>query len=210
MGERLNDWHAAAKLVKKIAYNYKLPYYTLSPTYSICPEHGYLNGEQYECPKCHQKTEVYSRITGYYRPVQNWNDGKLQEFKQRKLYAVGANFANTQKLAVHTANGEQKTVPHVAAAAVKTQVQAAAEANQNEGNQLLLFTTRTCPNCKAAKDMLQKAGLAYTTVVAEEKPELAEQYGIQMAPTIVVMKDNQPTRITGLADIRHMVEQTQN
>jgi ribonucleoside-triphosphate reductase len=142
--------------------------------------------------------------------VQNWNDGKLQEFKQRKVYAAGASFANTQKVAAPAPKAEVKTEPHQASAAVKTQVQAAAAANRNEDSRMLLFTTRTCPNCKAAKDMLQKAGLAYTTVVAEEKPELAEQYGIQMAPTIVVMKDDQPTRITGLADIRQMVEQAQN
>lgn len=86
LGERLPDWKAAASLVRKIAENYKLPYYTMSPTYSICQEHGYLDGEQYECPICGKKTEVYSRITGYYRPVQNWNDGKVQEYKNRKLY----------------------------------------------------------------------------------------------------------------------------
>ena len=142
--------------------------------------------------------------------MQNGNDGKLQEFKQRKVYDTSANFANTQKLATAPAPAAQTTLPHQASAAVKTQVQAAADANKNTDGKLLLFTTRTCPNCKAAKDMLQKAGLAYTTVVAEEKPELAEQYGIQMAPTIVVMKDDQPTRITGLADIRHLVEQAQN
>jgi len=88
LGERLTDWRAAAKLVRKIAENYKLPYYTLSPIYSICKNHGYLAGEQYECPDCHEKTEVYSRITGYYRPVQNWNDGKTQEFHQRKNYQI--------------------------------------------------------------------------------------------------------------------------
>lgn len=86
LGERLPDWKAAASLVRKIAENYKLPYYTMSPTYSICQEHGYLDGEQFECPICGRKTEVYSRITGYYRPVQNWNDGKLQEYQNRKLY----------------------------------------------------------------------------------------------------------------------------
>ena len=86
LGERLSGWQTAAALVRKIAENYRLPYYTLSPTYSICRDHGYLSGEQYECPICGQKTEVYSRITGYYRPVQNWNDGKAQEFKQRKTY----------------------------------------------------------------------------------------------------------------------------
>ena len=76
----------AAELVRKIAENYKLPYYTMSPTYSVCADHGYLSGEQYTCPICGEKTEVYSRITGYYRPVQNWNDGKTQEFKDRKVY----------------------------------------------------------------------------------------------------------------------------
>ena len=72
LGERLPDWKAAAALVRKIAENYRLPYYTLSPTYSICQEHGYLAGEQKVCPICGKVTEVYSRITGYYRPVQNW------------------------------------------------------------------------------------------------------------------------------------------
>jgi len=89
LGERLSDWQTAAKLVRRIAENYRLPYYTLSPTYSICREHGYLSGEQSECPACHGKTEVYSRITGYYRPVQNWNDGKAQEYRQRKTYQAG-------------------------------------------------------------------------------------------------------------------------
>ena len=89
LGEKLPDWKAAANLVRKIAENYKLPYYTLSPTYSVCPDHGYLVGEQYSCPHCGKKTEVYSRITGYYRPVQNWNDGKTQEFTDRKVYDVG-------------------------------------------------------------------------------------------------------------------------
>lgn len=88
LGQRVDSWQAAANLVRKIAENYKLPYYTLSPTYSICAEHGYLNGEQYTCPICGKKTEVYSRITGYYRPVQNWNDGKLEEFKMRRVYDI--------------------------------------------------------------------------------------------------------------------------
>jgi glutaredoxin len=186
LGERLNDWHAAAKLVHKIAANYRLPYYTLSPTYSICKSHGYLNGEQHECPICHEKTEVYSRITGYYRPVQNWNDGKLQEFKQRKVYNVGtATVAETQ-------------------CAAQTATQTASKDNEGE---MLLFTTRTCPNCKTAKSMLQKAGLAYKLVVAEEKPELAEQYGIRQAPTIVLLGNNKPTNITGLSDIQKLIDQ---
>ena len=86
LGEKLPDWKAAASLVKKIAENYRLPYYTISPTYSVCAKHGYLAGEHFECPVCGEKAEVYSRITGYYRPVQNWNDGKAQEYKNRVVY----------------------------------------------------------------------------------------------------------------------------
>ena len=86
IGEKLPDWKAAALLVKKISDNFRLPYYTISPTYTICPNHGYISGEHFDCPECGEKTEVYSRITGYYRPVQNWNDGKVQEYKDRKEY----------------------------------------------------------------------------------------------------------------------------
>lgn len=88
LGEKLPDWKSAANLVRKIAENYKLPYYTISPTYSICKNHGYLAGEIKSCPVCGESTEIYSRITGYYRPIQNWNDGKVQEFKDRRTYNV--------------------------------------------------------------------------------------------------------------------------
>ena len=88
LGEKLPDWKSAANLVRKIAENYKLPYFTISPTYSICKNHGYLNGEVDVCPNCGEKTEIYSRITGYYRPVQYWNDGKAQEFKDRQVYTT--------------------------------------------------------------------------------------------------------------------------
>jgi ribonucleoside-triphosphate reductase len=88
LGEKLPDWRSTARLIKTVAENYRLPYYTMSPTYSVCPDHGYLPGEQTKCPTCGRETEVYSRITGYYRPLKNWNDGKQQEYKERKEYAV--------------------------------------------------------------------------------------------------------------------------
>ena len=88
LGEKMPDWRAAAKLVHTIAKNYTLPYYTLSPTYSVCAQHGYLVGEQPHCPHCEHETEVYSRITGYYRPVKNWNVGKSQEYQDRREYAA--------------------------------------------------------------------------------------------------------------------------
>ena len=103
LGEKLPGWKEAAVLVRKIAENYELPYYTISPTYSVCQDHGYLSGEQYTCPHCGKKTEVYSRITGYYRPVQNWNDGKVQEFKDRKEYDIEHSILKKKKAENKTA-----------------------------------------------------------------------------------------------------------
>ncbi len=169
LGEKLPDWKAAANLVRKIAENYKLPYYTMSPTYSVCADHGYITGEQYTCPICGKKTEVYSRITGYYRPVQNWNDGKAQEFKDRKVYDIG-----TSRLT------------HTGPLNVAADCDCAAPAAAVEGDKPYLFVTATCPNCKLAKSMLEKAGVVYETVMANENPELVNQYGIKQAPTLVV------------------------
>ena len=132
LGEKLPDWKSAAALVRKIAENYKLPYYTMSPTYSICKNHGYISGEQYTCPICGEETEVYSRITGYYRPVKNWNDGKLQEFKERKVYDVEHSHVKQENFRETEQEEEQRIFEEV---------------NTEEGK-VLLFTTKTCPNCK--------------------------------------------------------------
>ena len=169
LGEKLPDWKAAANLVRKIAENYRLPYYTMSPTYSICKDHGYLAGEQYTCPHCGGTTEVYSRITGYYRPVQNWNDGKTQEYKDRKVYDI----SNSH---------------------MKFRTEAAQEVMEEAGisedeTKTLLFTTKTCPNCKIVGMHLDDAEIAYEKVDAEEAPDLVEKYGVRQAPTLVVVKD---------------------
>jgi len=73
-------------LVQRIAETFKLPYYTLTPTFSVCIDHGYLAGEHPHCPKCNQETEVYSRVVGYLRPVKSWNTGKREEFRQRQTF----------------------------------------------------------------------------------------------------------------------------
>ena len=86
LGEKIKDWETCSKLVKTIASNFRVPYFTISPTYSICKTHGYLEGEQFVCPHCSEEPEVYSRITGYYRPIKNWNDGKQSEYLMRKEY----------------------------------------------------------------------------------------------------------------------------
>ncbi len=182
LGEKLPDWKAAANLVRKIAENYKLPYYTMSPTYSVCSDHGYIAGEKFKCPECGKKTEVYSRITGYYRPVQNWNDGKAQEYKDRKVYdasgAVKRNFAGKME------KSEQKT-EHVVSS-----------------GELILFTTSTCPNCNMAKRFLDEADLTYQIIVADQEPEKAEKYGIRHAPTLISGTE----KFSGLSEIRRFTE----
>jgi ribonucleoside-triphosphate reductase len=79
---------AAKNLIRKITSQFHLPYITISPTFSICPSHGYIAGEHFKCPECESDCEVYSRIVGYMRPVNQWNDGKRQEFKDRKLFDI--------------------------------------------------------------------------------------------------------------------------
>ena len=187
LGEKLPSWQAAAALVRKIAENYKLPYYTLSPTYSVCKNHGYLAGEQFVCPECGEPAEVYSRITGYYRPVQNWNDGKAEEFKERKLYNIA-----TSRL-----KREGRPLPRE---------EAAVPAEGVAGT--FLFTTKSCPNCQIARDALTHKGVAYTVVDAEEHPELSRKYKIISAPTLLVSDGSQVQKYTGASAIVEFAEKT--
>ena len=173
LGEKLPDWKAAANLVRKIAENFKLPYYTMSPTYSVCSEHGYLPGEQYTCPHCGKEAEVYSRITGYYRPVKNWNDGKSQEYKDRKVY----NIAGSRL---------QKEAPQQAAPVQETCVCQEAPKAVAEGAKAILFSRVTCPNCRVAETQLNKAGVAYEKLIADENLALCQKYGVKGAPTLVI------------------------
>ncbi len=174
LGEKLPDWQAAAALVRKIAENHKLPYYTLSPTYSVCADHGYITGEQYTCPICGKETEVYSRITGYYRPVKNWNVGKSQEFKDRLVYNV-----RNSKL-----KGTVRETP--AAIACHIPVEAAAPAPAADSSKIILFSRVTCPNCRVAEQLLTKAGIPFEKLIADEHVELCRQYGVKGAPTLVI------------------------
>ena len=189
LGEKLPDWRAAATLVRKIAENYRLPYYTMSPTYSICKNHGYLAGEYYTCPECGEKTEVYSRITGYYRPVQNWNNGKAQEFKDRKVYNIGASHLTHQ--------GPLEPAPACAPAQMDT----------NEPDELLLFTTKTCPNCRMACMMLDKAGIPYQKIDAEADVALTRRHNVQQAPTLVYVHGGEATNITNASNIKAFIEE---
>ena len=189
LGEKLPDWKATAKLVRTIAENYKLPYYTISPTYSICKEHGYITGEHFKCPTCGQSAEVYSRITGYYRPVQNWNDGKLQEFTERKTYDIKNSVLKGKKQSCKTADCAET------------------ESSRGNGNGILLFTTKTCPNCKIAKSVLDKAGVKYTVIDAEEQKELTAGYGVKKAPTMLVPAENGFERFENASFIKRFAEE---
>lgn len=185
LGEKLPDWQAAAKLVRTIAANYKLPYYTISPTYSVCKTHGYLVGEQFTCPHCGETAEVYSRITGYYRPVQNWNEGKQQEYKNRKLYVP----ERSREMSVEGIRQEA----------------ALAEAADQMQEGLYLFTTKTCPNCHIAKEYLKS--FDYTVIDAEENGDLARQFSIMQAPTLVEIKGGAVKKYVNASNIKKYVEE---
>ena len=204
LGEKLPTWKSAANLVRKIAENYKLPYYTMSPTYSVCIDHGYINGEEYTCPQCGKKTEVYSRITGYYRPVQNWNDGKSQEFKERRNYNIDRSNElhpeiNVGADSVRTINAV--TEPIVEDCACETEAQ----------TKVMLFATKTCPNCKIACKFLDEAGVSYEKLYADEHLDLIAKYGIKQAPTLVVVENGvEIAKAANLSNVKKYIETVKN
>ena len=185
LGEKLPSWKSAANLVRTIASNYRLPYYSISPTYSVCKNHGYLTGEQFVCPHCGEKTEVYSRITGYYRPVQNWNDGKAQEYKDRLVYS---------KL-----DGKQPIIDNA-----ECEVQNAE--CEEQADRHILFTTKTCPKCRMAKMFLDTAGITYETVLVDDNVEMALAFGIKEAPTLVAVKGDKVEKIANPSNIKAYVD----
>ena len=195
LGEKLPDWEAAARLVRKIAENYRLPYYTLSPTYSVCKDHGYLVGEQFTCPHCGKPTEVYSRITGYYRPVQNWNAGKTQEYKERREYVI----ANSHL--THEGPMAEEKVEQPATFAPEKDV---------KGGRAILFATPTCPNCRIACQYMDKAGFAYEKLMAAENAELAKIYGVKQAPTLIITDGDKFEKIAGAGAIKQYVSTLAN
>ncbi|MGH4037652.1 MAG: anaerobic ribonucleoside-triphosphate reductase, partial [Sphaerochaeta sp.] len=182
LGEKLSNWKEAALMVKKISDNFKLPYYTLSPTYSVCPEHGYIAGEHFNCPECGKDAEVYSRITGYYRPVRNWNKGKEEEYKERKVY----NFETS------TLSKSERSM--------KTEVDGLKIADEKD--RLMLFTTPSCPNCNIAKRFLDGAGMEYEVIDATVEKDLANKFGILTAPTLVSIKDGEASLYVNASNIK--------
>ena len=182
LGEKLPSWQSAAALVRKIAENYELPYYTLSPTYSICTEHGYLKGEQKVCPVCGKATEVYSRITGYYRPVQNWNDGKSQEYLDRKTYLAE--------------DARKKFSPSPKR-----------ETAKKTAEKYYLYTTATCPGCRIIRPLLEKAGIPFEQRDVAEYMDEAQALGLSQAPSLVAQSDP-PMIYAGVTNIKDFLSQS--
>ena len=208
LGERIPDWKACSMLVKKIAENYRLPYYTMSPTYSVCKNHGYIVGEVKKCPKCGETTEIYSRITGYYRPVNNWNDGKTKEFEMRKEYVLGEqidcdikddegeNYREQIQNKKDTDNKDED---------VKGNIEIKGKAN-NKAKGYLLFGTKTCPNCEIAKQKLKEKNVVYEFIDAEEMVDLTEKYEIMSAPTLIKINDDGYDKVVNASNIINFIE----
>ncbi|MBO4861180.1 MAG: ribonucleoside triphosphate reductase [Clostridia bacterium] len=188
LGEKLPDWRSAANLVRKIAENYRLPYYTLSPTYSVCKNHGYKVGEVYTCPDCGESTEVYSRITGYYRPIQNWNTGKTQEFKQRKEYDIAHSVMHKKE------HEHCECCEH--------------EETANTGDITYLFTSPTCPRCKMAKMFLEKANVPYDAIDCVSNIDLVNEFGVTQSPTLVVVRGGKLHKFDDISAIRKYIEES--
>ena len=203
LGEKMPDWKSAANLVRKIAENYRLPYYTLSPTYSVCRNHGYLVGEEFTCPECGEETEVYSRITGYYRPVKNWNDGKAQEYKDRKVYDIEHSQLHKREEIDCGPCDREAEMPE------PENVGRPAEPEEDPtalANGIYLFKTATCPNCKIALAKLEKKGIPVTKLDAYENEDLCMRLGVMQAPTLVVIDGEDVAKYAGVAAISRFID----
>jgi len=156
LGEAIDDVEACRKLVRRIAENYRIPYFTITPTFSICSEHGYLLGEQFNCAQCNRETEVYSRIVGYYRPVSNWNKGKREEYFERKTFHsekndLGEDSREKAILAVEPNIEEQETET-----GEKEPVLEGHSLTGDNGSRDVELKLFTMPNCSACEETLSK------------------------------------------------------
>ncbi len=199
LGEKLPDWKAAATLVRKIAENYRLPYYTMSPTYSVCKNHGYITGEVFECPDCGGRTEVYSRITGYYRPIQNWNDGKAQEYQDRREYDIEHScLCHSGPIACVNSNEVEEAERKASSGAeeVINVTEAPKPAvSENEGTVFpIMYVKDHCPKCKGAEQKFKLAKVQYTMVNCSQNMDVAREMNILQTPTII---DADGTRYVG-------------
>lgn len=204
LGEKLPSWQSAMALTRKIAENYKIPYFTFSPTYSICPDHGYIKGEEWTCPECGKKTEVYSRVTGYYRAVQNFNDGKAHEFADRKEYKVNSDSLPKSENECGHCKTDYTELPKTD---IEPNIENTVRTILAGTRKPMLFTTATCPNCKMAKKFISEYGFDCDILLAEKNSDLVKMYEITSAPTLIVFEQGQPKKIQNVSNIRKFLEE---
>lgn len=209
LGQRISDWKIAANLVKTMCNNYTSPYFTLSPTYSVCPKHGYIVGEHYTCPHCGEVTEVYSRITGYYRAIQNWNIGKTSEFDTRETYDVEAKGELVQEEQCETceidnaksaSDGSEfdtmmnppadfEVKPNALLTNITTSVM--------DNNTPVIISQERCPKCKMLEAITDSSKVGTITVdminASEDTISALEVLEIRHTPTIIYNVDGDLT-----------------
>ena len=184
IGEKIDSTEVCKNLVKKIAYNYKVPYFTITPTFSVCWDHGYLNGEHFNCPECGRDSEVYTRIVGYYRSVTNWNLGKKSEYKERKEFDVHEE--KSPKII--------EIVPQKESEAASSTGFSIPAINANGGvHAYKLFYSESCPSCPAVKDYVSNLKIVGEMVNAstDEGLDEARKYGIYSTPTVLLFDQDQ-------------------
>jgi ribonucleoside-triphosphate reductase len=217
LGEAISDWRACAQLVKTIAYSYRIPYFTISPTYSICPVHGYLAGEHFFCPLCaaeerrkmEQKgekidegaqilgtrTEVYSRIVGYYRSVKNWNAGKKAEYKERRVFDPDSKpneRATCNSPVQRDCKAESESPEHgVSEAHYESVEDDISKAHYDGASIVLLFTRKNCPNCPPVRRALA-GNVDFEEIDADSQEGMAQasRFEIYSTPTVLVLDEN--------------------
>jgi ribonucleoside-triphosphate reductase len=197
LGEAVSDWKACRSMVRAVAHNYRLPYFTISPTFSVCPNHGYLAGEHFTCPRCGAEAEVYSRIVGYYRSVRNWNKGKKEEYGLRQV------FTEPGQVPVET-GPEGKPTPELRPTTEyqlalldgfpESSSQKAGEIQRgphpvspSTARSYLLFYRTHCPNCSPVLNFMRGTSLEGREVNADTAEGIAEAaaFGVLAAPTVV-------------------------
>ena len=202
----------------------------MSPTYSVCANHGYINGEVCKCPTCGKETEIYSRITGYYRPVKNWNNGKLKEFQMRKEYVI-----DTTKLSQGSGTGIPESAPVVDSteyvdcdtssnnvvefpkatasqeapkAANFDNVKAFELPKEAGENGLYLFGMKTCTNCHTAQEFFDENKVKYNYIDAEDNMDASIKFGIVHTPTLVAVNGGTIQKFDTLSSIEDYIKTT--